>query len=160
LISAIGLMQYINQSITMDLKEAGNLLYLVGEFSAGSTSVPDVPLSTSQVYRALHSAIRNGFVRSAHDLSEGGLAVAAAEMCIGGRLGLEVVSTSVDLFTEVNGCLLVEVSPENVSAFEKMFEELPSSKIGQVISDPILKIAGAEISVSDLVHAFNNPKHS
>jgi phosphoribosylformylglycinamidine synthase len=160
LISAIGLMQDINQSITMDLKEAGNLLYLVGEFSAGQTSVPDVPSSTPQVYRALHKAIRNGLVRSAHDLSDGGLAVAAAEMCIGGRLGLEVVWTSVGLFTEVNGCLLVEVAPENVSAFEKMFEELPSSKIGQVISDSILKIDGEEIFVSDLVHAFNNPKHS
>ena len=160
LISAIGIVQDINQSITMDLKEAGNLLYLVGEFSAGQTSVPDVPSSTPQVYRALHKAIRNGLVRSAHDLSDGGLAVAAAEMCIGGRLGLEVVWTSVGLFTEVNGCLLVEVAPENVSAFEKMFEELPSSKIGQVISDSILKIDGEEIFVSDLVHAFNNPKHS
>jgi len=56
--------------------------------------------------------------------------------------------------------LLVEVSPENVSAFEKTFEDLPGSKIGQVISDPILRIAGEEIFVSDLVHAFNNPKHS
>jgi len=56
--------------------------------------------------------------------------------------------------------LLVEVPPDNVSAFEKTFEELPSSKIGQVISDSILRMAGEEIFVSDLVHAFNNPNHS
>jgi hypothetical protein len=70
------------------------------------------------------------------------------------------MSTSVDPFAEVNGCLLVEVPPDNVSAFEKTFEELPSSKIGQVISDSILRMAGEEIFVSDLVHAFNNPNHS
>jgi phosphoribosylformylglycinamidine (FGAM) synthase-like enzyme len=167
LISAIGVIQDVNQSITMDLKEAGNLIYLVGEFSATQKPVPDVPQSTLQVYRALHRAIINGLVRSAHDLSEGGLTVAAAEMCIGGRLGMDVVPTSqstpvgsVGLFTEVNGCLLVEISPENVSAFEKQFANLPCSRIGEVTSKPILKIANEEISVSELVRAFNNPKHS
>jgi phosphoribosylformylglycinamidine synthase len=161
----------------MDLKEAGNLIYLVGEFSAGQTSVPDVTPSTPQVYRALHKAIRIGLVRSAHDLSEGGLAVAAAEMCIGGRLGMNVVATFltpsvrthlswrtvpggvVGLFTEVNGCLLVEVSSEKADSFEMQFADLPFSKIGEVTSHPILKIANEEISVSELVYAFNNPKH-
>jgi phosphoribosylformylglycinamidine synthase len=160
LISAIGLMQDVNQSVTMDLKEADNFIYLVGEFSAGQTSVPDVAPSTPQVYRALHKAITDGLVRSAHDLSEGGLAVAAAEMCIGGRLGMSVVATSVAPFLEVNGCLLVEVSPENASAFEKMFENLPISNLGRVISDPILKIGGEEISINDLVYAFHHPKHT
>ena len=154
-------------------------MYLVGEVPTEQKSVPDVPSSTPQVYRALHTAIRNGLVRSAHDLSEGGLAVAAAEMCIGGRLGMDVVPTSlaphattvreaersgragvVGLFTEVNGCLLVEVSPEHASAFENQFAELPITKVGKVTSKPILTIASDEIPVSDLVYAFNNPKHS
>ncbi len=160
LISAIGVIQDVNQSITMDLKQAGNLIYLIGEFSATQTSVPAIPPSTPQVYRALHRAITNGLVRSAHDLGEGGLAVAAAEMCIGGRLGIDVVATLVAPFAEVNGCLLVEVSPEKADAFEKQFANLPYSKIGEVTSDPILKIANEEISVSELVRAFNTPKHS
>jgi len=164
LISAIGSMQDVNQSITMDLKEAGSLMYLVGEFSAEQKSVPDVSPSTLRVYRALHQAITNGLVKSAHDLSEGGLAVAAAEMCIGGRLGINVVATlqstsvgSVALFIEVNGCLLVEVSPANAAAFENQFTDLPFAKIGEVISNPILKISNVEIDVNELVHAFNNP---
>ena len=160
LISAIGVVQDVNQSITMDLKEAGNFIYLIGQFSPEQTSVPDVALSTPKLYRALHNAIMNGLVRSAHDLSEGGLAVAAAEMCIGGRLGMDVVPTLVGLFTEVNGCLLVEISQENTSAFEKQFAELPIVKIGAVISDPILKIADEEIPVNELVYAFNNPEYS
>jgi phosphoribosylformylglycinamidine synthase len=159
LISAIGIVQDINQSITMDLKEAGNSIYLVGEFSAEQKSVPDVPSSTPQVYRALHQAITSGLVESAHDLNEGGLAVAAAEMCIGGRLGMDVDIEASALFTEVNGCLLVEVPPANTSAFENQFVNLPFYKIGKVTSNPVLKISNLEIAVDKLVHAFNNPKH-
>jgi phosphoribosylformylglycinamidine synthase subunit PurSL len=168
LISAIGIVEDVHQSITMDLKEAGNFIYLVGEFSPEQKSVPDVHSSTAHVYRVLYKAIVNGLVRSAHDLSEGGLAVAAAEMCIGGRLGMEVVSTfltpsvrtgAVGLFTEVNGCLLVEVPPEKAVAFERQFANLPWRRIGEVMSKPILKIADEEIPVSELVYAFNNPKH-
>jgi phosphoribosylformylglycinamidine synthase len=160
LISAIGVIEDVTQSVTMDLKEAGNVIYLVGDFPKEQKSVPDVPPSTLQVCRALHQAITSGLVRSAHDLSEGGFAVAAAEMCIGGRLGITVVPTLVGLFTEANGCLLVEVSPENVAAFESQFANLPYTKIGNVVSKPILKIGNEEISVTDLVYAFNNPKHS
>jgi phosphoribosylformylglycinamidine synthase len=160
LISAIGVVQDVNQSITMDLKEAGNFIYLVGEFSPDHKSVPDVPASTPHLYRALHRAIMNELVRSAHDLSEGGLAIAAAEMCIGGRLGMNVVATLVAPFVEVNGCLLVEVSPEKADAFERQFANLPWSRIGEVMSNPILKIGDEEIPVSELVYAFNNPKHS
>ena len=171
LISALGIVQDVTHAITMDLKEAGNSIYLVGEFTPESKPVPDVPTSTRQVYQALHQAITKGLVRSAHDLSEGGLAVAAAEMCIGGRLGMNVVATFptpptgartgvVAPFAEVNGCLLVEVSSAHSSAFEKQFVDLPCSKIGYVTSDPVLKLADEEILVSELVHAFNHPKHS
>jgi phosphoribosylformylglycinamidine synthase len=160
LISAIGIVQDVNQSITMDVKEAGNFIYLVGEFSAEHKSVPDVPSSTLQVYRALHRAIVSGLVKSAHDLSEGGLGVAAAEMCIGGRLGMELNIEATDVFTEVNGCLLVEVSPANSHAFENQFARLPFTKIGNITSNPVLKFSNVEIAVDELVHAFNNPKHS
>jgi phosphoribosylformylglycinamidine synthase len=159
LISAIGVVQDVTQSITMDLKETGNLIYLVGEFSGEYKSVPDVPSSTLQVYRALHQAIKNGFVKAAHDLSEGGLAVAAAEMCIGGRLGMELGVDESVLFTEVNGCLIIEVSQENLSAFENQFANLPFHKIGAVTSNPVLKISDTEIPVDELVRGFNDPKY-
>jgi len=157
LISAIGIIQDVNTAVTMDLKNAGNLVYLVGGGLSvnGDQSVPAVPKDAPQVYHALHQAIQNGIIKSAHDLSEGGLAVAAAEMCIGGRLGLEINIGASALFTEVNGCLLVEVSPANTSAFENQFANLPFQKIGIVTSDPILKISNAEIPVDELVHAFN-----
>lgn len=158
LISAIGIMHDVNKAITMDLKSAGNLIYLIGEFASEQKAVPDVPSSTPDVYRALHQAITDRLVCSAHDLSEGGLAVTAAEMCIGGRLGMDINFESSSIFNEVNGCLLVEVTPKNAPAFEKQFENLLFNKIGEVTSNPILKISNAEINVDELVHAFNNPK--
>ncbi len=155
LISAIGIIHDINTAVTMDLKAAGNVIYLIGSDLVNSDQlVPDIHKDTAQVYRALHQAIQNGLVKSAHDLSEGGLAVTAAEMCIGGRLGLEINTTS-NFFTEVNGCLLVEVTPSNTSAFEAQFSNLPFTKIGTVTTNPILKFADIEIPVEELVHAFN-----
>jgi phosphoribosylformylglycinamidine synthase subunit PurSL len=159
LISAIGVVQDVNQSITMDLKEADNLVYLVGEFSVEPEPVPNVPSSTIQGYRALHQAITSGLVKSAHDLSEGGLTVAAAEMCIGGRLGMQLSFEESALFTEVNGCLLVEVSPKYAPAFENLFANLPCKKIGNVTFNQTLKINHDEIPLDELVHAFNSPKH-
>ncbi|MBI5950593.1 MAG: phosphoribosylformylglycinamidine synthase subunit PurL [Chloroflexi bacterium] len=174
LISAIGIIHDVNQAVTMDLKEAGNVVYLVGseQLSVSSDqlsvisnqSIPDVREEAPRVYRTLHQTIQNGLVKSCHDLSEGGPAVAAAEMCIGGRLGMSVVPTfltpsvrtgAVGIFTEVNGCLLVEVSPSNAAEFENQFANLPFTKLGEVTSNPVLKIADSEIPVEELVHAFN-----
>ena len=173
LISSIGVMKDVAEAVTMDLKEAGNSLYLVGKFAptfGGShfsmiTSqsindpVPSVDEITPQVYKTLHQAIKAKLIRSCHDLSEGGLAIAAAEMCIGGRLGVNLTleSSARILFGETTGCLLVEVNPVNVSVFESNFKALPFTKIGQVTSDPVLKFSDNPILVSDLVIAFNPP---
>ncbi|HCK67437.1 MAG TPA: phosphoribosylformylglycinamidine synthase subunit PurL [Anaerolineae bacterium] len=155
LISAIGIVHDVNQAITIDLKEAGNLIYLIGDFSTEQKNVPDVPNSALQVYKALHQTIKNNLIRSAHDLSEGGLAVSIAEMCIGGRLGAEINFEESNLFNEVNGCLLVEVTPSNKTIFEKQFANLPFQKIGEVTTKPILKLNETEIPVEELVQAFN-----
>jgi phosphoribosylformylglycinamidine synthase len=160
LISAIGIIEDVNQAITMDLKAADNLMYLVGEFSAQQKSVPEIPSSAPQVYQALHQAITQRLIKSAHDLSEGGLGVTAAEMCIGGRLGMDIKMDSPLLFNEVNSCLLIEVSPADVPTFERTLENLPFQRIGRVTLNPILKVSGVEISVEELIHAFNSPSHA
>jgi len=162
LISALGILPDLNQAVTLDLKQAGNILYRVGEFQPGfggshlclvepnllPTSSQEVPPPSSlapQVYRRLHQAVRLGLVRAAHDLSEGGLAVSAAEMCIAGRLGLDLELQSrlpgLDLFGETNGCLLVEIQPENLLRFETLFNGLPWIRLGAVTHHPLLRIS-------------------
>jgi phosphoribosylformylglycinamidine synthase len=180
LVSAIGIIPDTTKAVTMDLKQPGNLLYLVGDFApvfGGSHfslltshfSLDPVPLLSSRtpaIYVSLHAAIKSGFIRSCHDLSEGGLAVAAAEMCIGDRLGLDLDLGPRDpvrcLFGETTGCLLAEVAPENAAAFERQFASQPISKLGHVTEEPVLSASANQqllftLPVSSLVTAWNTP---
>jgi phosphoribosylformylglycinamidine synthase len=179
LISAMGIIDDVSTAVTMDLKQAGNILYLIGDFApvfggshytlsteetVSADPIPAISENAPALYRTLHQAILQGWVRSCHDLSEGGLAVAAAEMCIGGRLGLtmelEAEDTLRTLFGETNGSLLVEVEPGDSAAFEKLFANLPNQRIAIVNAEPnfVIKKAGKEISfapVEDLVTVWN-----
>ena len=103
LVSSLGIVPDARQAVTMDLKVAGNLLYVMGDTEAelgGSlyhrlhgglgSSVPAPRPEAIGAMRAVHRAMRAGWVLACHDCSEGGLAVAAAEMALAGRLGLEL----------------------------------------------------------------------
>jgi phosphoribosylformylglycinamidine synthase len=111
---------------------------------------PEAPLA---LYRCLHQAIAGGLVLSCHDCSEGGLAVAAAEMALAGGFGLDVrladVPRAADVpddttlaFCESLGRLLVEVAPENAMAFEAALAGQPAATIGQVRPDDRIEITG------------------
>ena len=171
LISAIGIIEDVNQAVTMDVKEAGGVVYLLGMHAPRNEwRMQEAP----EMYRALHRAMRAGLVRACHDLSEGGLAVAAAEMCIGGRLGMALTIDTDDphlaLFGETDERLLVEVRPEDCAAFESCFSKLASQRvsepasrrIGVVTSGPRLSITTRtqgliSIPIRDLVAAWNSP---
>lgn len=144
LISAIGVIPDISKSVTMDLKFPGSPIYLLGHLELDPPLVPGLPEYAPALYRVLHLAIQQGYVNACHDLSEGGLAVAAAEMCIGGRLGLSL-HMALDpiqavLFGEVNGCFLAEVRSDSTAAFEGLLDGLPWQKMGVVVDDPHFKV--------------------
>ncbi|HLY09693.1 MAG TPA: AIR synthase-related protein, partial [Planctomycetota bacterium] len=184
LISAISIVEDVRRCVTMDAKQAGNLIYLVGitrhelggshyalvNGQAGG-GVPRVDVAAGrQVFRAVSSAIREGLLRSCHDLSEGGLAVAAAEMAFAGGLGLrlDVANTApedlppvVALFSESASRFLVEVTPANRKAFEAVMDRGPvfAAEIGKVVADPTLTLAArdrllVEESLRDLKDAW------
>jgi phosphoribosylformylglycinamidine synthase len=161
----------------MDLKEPGNWVYLVGwteEEMGGSHwglvegcsggQVPRVhPDRARRIFDALHQAIRQGLVRACHDLSEGGLAVAAAEMAFAGALGARLALDGMPrpetlqepvvlLFSESNSRFLCEVRPESAGEFERLLAELPVARLGQVIAEPVLEITwqGRPVVQSDL----------
>ena len=104
LISALGLVPDLRRAINSAGMRPGDDLWLVGThegalggslasdlFDLGATQVP-TPLSDPLPrYRAIHAAIRDGKITAAHDCSEGGLAVAVAEMAVAARLGVSVV---------------------------------------------------------------------
>ena len=133
LISALGIVPQVARTVTMDLKTPGNLLYIVGEtrpeyggshihLLRGLTGgmVPQPVLEAPTQMRALYRTIQDGLVRSCHDCSEGGMAVALAEMCIGGQLGadISIAGESNLLFSESLSRFIVEVEPGNAESFE------------------------------------------
>jgi phosphoribosylformylglycinamidine synthase subunit PurSL len=166
LISGLGHVPDVHRTVTMDFKRAGDLIYLAGatrrEFGGSlfnrlhhrnDGSVPAPVPDAVATMRALHRAIRNDHVRAMHDLSEGGLAVAATEMCIAGRLGMELSLSDVArdpdadsdaalLFAESAGRFLIEVAPEDRAAFEATVDGLPIACVGTVTPTSELKIQG------------------
>jgi len=99
--------------------------------------------------------MRQGLVRACHDLTEGGLAVSAAEMCIAGRLGMQldlvalpratgVESDAVALFAESSARFLAEVAPSDVSTFEQALAGHPCTRLGRVTEDGFFRVSGFE----------------
>ncbi|MFB0557718.1 MAG: phosphoribosylformylglycinamidine synthase subunit PurL [Candidatus Bathyarchaeia archaeon] len=164
LITALGIVPDVRKAVTMDLKSAGDTVYIIGTTKpelGGSeyyrlwgytgVSVPKLdPEKTFMAYRQLTSAIDSGLVRACHDLSEGGLGVAAAEMAFTGGLGLEVDLSKVSvmaemrddliLFSESNGRLLVEVPEGKAEAFEAKVEGATCARIGTVTKEDRLTV--------------------
>jgi phosphoribosylformylglycinamidine synthase subunit PurSL len=184
LITALAIVPDIRRAVTMDLKETGSYLYLVGEtrgelggshydggrwttddgglvsghhlssIDYGPSSVPKVDLATApRLFAVLHESIAAGLVRACHDLSEGGLGVAAAEMAFAGGLGLRLDlrqvarapgmdDDAVLLFSETPSRLLAEVRPADAPAFEAALAGLPFGRIGEVNQGAELTIVG------------------
>jgi phosphoribosylformylglycinamidine synthase II len=160
--------------VTPELAQPGNALVLLGttsrEFAGSHLDLiygepddlgcvpapdPDAPVR----YRHLHQAIQEGLVWSCHDLSEGGLAVALAEMCIASRLGAEITELPHDdlvasLFSESQSRLIVEVAQSDLDRFGDVMHG-KMQVIGTVTQDDVLVLPGVRsIDVEDLADAF------
>jgi len=188
LISAIGVMEDVNRAISMDFKQAGDLIYLVGATNnelGGSeyfrlngfigNNVPRVnPHKAKELMDRLSRAAEKGLVRACHDLSEGGLGVAVAEMAFAGGLGARVQLDSVPLgelidrddfilFSESNARFLVEVASQNKAEFERIMKGMTESVIGQVTDGEMLEIYGldgrkvVDTSIHELKDAWQRP---
>jgi phosphoribosylformylglycinamidine synthase len=183
LISALGRVPDVRKCVTMDVKEPGNLLFLVGVTGnhlggshyhlvtgRGGGHVPAPNLTRSlAIFRGIHQAITRGLVRACHDLSEGGLAVAVAEMAFAGGVGADltirhVMPDEVWLFSESTTRFLVEIKPDHAKAFQECFDEdALLNQIGQTVGEPRLRIAGSKgdgiiaASLADLKEAWQKP---
>lgn len=150
LISALGIVESVDQCVTMDLKAPGNVLVL-----AGNHQRFEIDLAASLAgHLRVSELIRSGRVKAAHDLSEGGLAVALAEMCIASGLGAELDSgrTPIGLFEDVASAYLLEMSPADAA-------NLPV--VGRIISEPELRIQSSgestTIPLAELDEAWRTP---
>jgi phosphoribosylformylglycinamidine synthase len=167
LITAIGIIPDVRKAVSVDLKEPGDSIYTVGRtypelggseyyklFGKVGRSVPKLrPAEAKRVLNSITKAIDSGYIRACHDISEGGLAVAAAEMVLSGDCGAEMdlrkVPASMNgkgrndliLFSESNSRFLVEV----VRGKEKEFERLMgncSALVGEVSETDDFSVIG------------------
>lgn len=173
LISAISVMDDINKSVSMFAKDAGNLIYVVGNtrdelggshyydlYNAIGNNVPKVYFAEAKkTFMALSKATDKGLIKSMHDCSDGGLAVALAEMAFGGGLGLEAFLCEVPyiksaginnesiLFSESNSRFVVEVAKAKQKDFEKLLKNVPFGLVGCLTAKPDFKIFGLDAKV-------------
>jgi phosphoribosylformylglycinamidine synthase len=164
LISALGRVPDVRRCVTMDLKEPDNLLFLVGAtkedmggshyhlvrgFEGGTVPQPDLELGP-HLFRKLHEAIQGGLVRSCHDISEGGLATAVAEMAFAGGVGADLtcpgdtsLPDDVILFSESTTRFIVEIRQDKAAAFRACLgSDIPLTQLGNTCNEPRLRIAG------------------
>ena len=185
LISAMGQMDDVNRAVTMDLKEPGNCLFLVGSTAdelGGSHfslvngleggTVPHVDLERApRILAAMYACINEQLIRSCHDLSEGGLAVAVAEMAFAGGCGADVdlkpmaeaaglSDDAVLLFSESNTRFVIEVPETSRDDVLDHFKGLPITSLGRVTESDRLTIRGSagnlaiETPLAELKHSW------
>lgn len=166
LISAISVMDDVTKAVTMDAKKDGNAIYMAGltyDELGGSqyykmlgyvgNDVPRVdPSYGKRLMNKLTKAITSGLVASCHDCSDGGMAVALAEMAFAGGLGMDVslnpatmpagqesLSAEKQLFSESNTRFIVEVADEK--KFLRAMKGAPVWRIGTIRKDKIFTIS-------------------
>jgi phosphoribosylformylglycinamidine synthase subunit PurSL len=184
----MAVMDDVKKAVTMDCKQSGNLVYIVGstyDEMGGShyyavngftgNKAPQVrPEVGKKLMNALAKATDKGLVKACHDLSEGGLGVAAAEMALAGGLGMSLDLKPVPLgepldrddtilFSESNSRFLVEVAPKDKAAFESAMKGTSFAAIGIVTDGAKLEITGVKGKVilsgdvAELKEAWQKP---
>jgi len=185
LYSVMGKMPDVKLAVTSDFKRAGEFIYVLGltrpelggsevasELGLSGGQVPQVDLvSARERYLAYHRAVLQRLVTACHDCSDGGLGVALAEMCIGGRLGAEIDLAKVPacgctsalelLYSESASRFVVTVAPDKAAAFEALFAGQHCARIGTVTEGELVVVNGVEpvvrTAVEPLAESFKAP---
>jgi len=188
-VSAMSVVPNVANCVTMDAKQKGNLLLLVGwtkaelggsEYHAhlglhgGTVPTPDLAKAPG-LFAKLHASMKLKQVVACHDLSEGGLAVALAEMCMAGGLGADVDLAVIDhaafpasydvdatlLFSESCSRFLVEIDPGKKYNFQTKMMGIPCIPIGRVSGGTRVKVKGVDgrqvidVSIAEAHAAFH-----
>jgi phosphoribosylformylglycinamidine synthase II len=157
-VTVVGKIADVEEALSSEFKEPGDGIYLLGKtrgalggseyyklFGGVGNGMPEVDLrGSAAIYAAFSKAASSGLVESAHDVSDGGLAVAVAECSIGRLRGADLDLSLCEretedvaplLFSEDGGRLVVSVKQENEAKFEKIMEGASARKVGRVRGD-------------------------
>jgi len=174
-IGMVGLIEDLAHVTTQEVKAAGDVVFVIGETTtefggselqklvnngviSGKAPAIDLEVEAAR-QQALLKAIKAGLVQSAHDVAEGGLAIAIAETTFGANdLGVDVTltgSATTVLFSETQSRFVVTVKEENAAAFVEIVKD--AQKIGVVTNDALVKINGDKgVLVEGTVEEFRS----
>lgn len=152
-VSAIGIVEDIQKSISSDIKKEGSILVLVGEQNdklggsvfeevtgASGLPLPDLNLNhAKKTYTSLNNLIEKGYIHSAHDVSEGGMVISILEMFFGSTYGITMnISAEKNLtnmlFSEAGGRIIIEIDEKNLSLLNSGKTKVQYQVIGKVNS--------------------------
>ncbi|MCX7943632.1 MAG: AIR synthase-related protein [Deltaproteobacteria bacterium] len=177
LFSVIGKINDVRKAVSMDFKGAGDLIYILGltdmrmAFSEyfylmNKEFETEVPLPHKEInrelYYRLHNLMELGLIRSCHDISDGGLAVALAESAFAGGFGADVEIKDVPvtvpmredfiLFSETPGRFVVTIAAEKKDQFENLMKGVPFAMLGFVNNSPnfLIKNNGSILVKEDI----------
>ncbi len=173
LISLIAPVDDVRKSVTMDVKNPGDLVYVVGitrNETGGSeylrqkgfigNNVPVVHLDEAKaIYTRIYKAIQAGLIRSCHDCSDGGLGVALAESAFSGGFGMEIDFDKIPLespfrydyvlFSETPSRFVVTINPSKKDDFEKIMDGTIFAYAGKVTEQNSLRIFSKDNIIID-----------
>ena len=175
-IGLVGVMDDVTKNATAGFKDEGDVVFLIGEsldelggseylkvehgMVAGRPPALDLDLERD-VQQACLEGIRAGLVKSAHDCSEGGLAVTLAESCLAGRIGADIhlhddLHPVSSLFGETQSRIVVTVAESAADEFVTMLlsHEVPYGVIGTVGGERLTICERLDLSLDDLASAF------
>ncbi len=170
--TVIGKIPDIRKSVTMDVKQESDLVYILGytkkelgateyfdELKIRGVSVPQVDSKVAIIrYRKVYLAIQNELIQSCHDCSDGGLVIALAESAFAGGFGMKINLHDIPtennenapkmrndwiLFSESPSRLIITIKKENKNEFETLMKDQIYSNIG-VVEDQNLIINGLD----------------
>lgn len=177
IISCLGAMPDAKKSLTFSFKQPKSLIVLMGERKnecggslyyqlhqelGNELPKPDLLLCAREI-TALYSSIQQGLILAAHDISDGGIAVALAEMCFKNDMGICVnipgdLALEQKLFSETGGFIL-EVSMEHMNEVKKIFaqHQIPMMVIGETVESGRIQINSViDISLTEAKAAWEN----
>ncbi len=157
-IGMVGLLDNVDAKMTMNFKEEGDCIYLVGKSSGDINSseyiqkikeiafspAPEFELETEfAMQQKIAELIKKKLIVSAHDISEGGLFIALIESCFKNDLGFDVVAADANIrkdgywFGEAQSRVVVSVKKNQAAEFEKVMGNIPFEELGFVTKGDI-----------------------
>lgn len=171
LVSGIGVIPDIQNAISIDPKQPGDLVYLLGttrdelggsEYYAMHGKLGNnIPETQGGGNLSLYKLMPGFSFSSAMAVTLGGLGVTLAKKCIAGNLGMDIVLPTdlrLDkyLFSESTGRIVVTIAPQDKATFEKTFSGY-ATHIGNITNEPMLTINKNSIKLSDMDAAYRTP---